>query len=181
LSNKHKVQRYTPSQRKFWADHWLQRLRQLPRLVTKSEVDSLKLLLLGGSESQGISDGAARIRYLVGAKLSLTFSLETLSDAMLENALHEVFTEGETAGNELSALPGLKVGIAGQRAPTANDLQRMGLEYKSGFALSPLTTLFCTMHAIQNGPSLFAALEDKGMLASYLTTIAVITSGRSEP
>jgi hypothetical protein len=161
-----------------WAEHWLVRLRQLPRVVTESEIDSLKLLIFGAGQSWGIADGAARIRYLVGSKLINDLSINAQGDEHLEKALAQVIADGELAAEELAKLsPGLLIGVEGQRAPSQADLRRMGLEYKSGFAISHLTLQFCELHSIRDGADLLAAIDDLAARDVYLETIRVLAAG----
>jgi hypothetical protein len=162
-----------------WAEHWLVRLRQLPRVVTESEIESLKLLIFGSAESWGIADGAARIRYLVGSKLINNLGINVQGDDYLEKALGEVIAEGERAVEELAKLPvGLLLGTLGQRDPSPNDLRRMGLEYKSGFAISHLTLQFCELHSIRNGAQLLKAIDDQQNREIYLETLKALSAGR---
>jgi hypothetical protein len=171
---------YSAEQSQAWAEHWLQRLRRLPRVVTPAEIDSLKLLIFGSGQPWGIADGAARIRYLVGSKLISNFTANDQTDDHLENALTQVIAEGELASEELAVLaPGLLVGVPGQREPSFADLRRMGLEYKAGFALSPLTIHFCEMYSIKDGQKLMAAIDDEITRPDFLNTVRMITSGRS--
>jgi hypothetical protein len=163
-----------------WAEHWLVRLRQLPRVVTESEIESLKLLLFGAGQSWGIADGAARIRYLVGSKLLNNLNIDGQDDDHLQKALGEVIAEGELAAEELAQLsPGLLIGVQGQRAPSQADLRRMGLEYKSGFAISHLTLQFCELHSIRDGADLLAAIDDPASRDVYLETIRMLAAGSS--
>jgi hypothetical protein len=176
---------YSSEQAQLWAEHWLERLRDLPRVVTSSDLESLRLLIFGAGKSWGIADGAARIRYLVGSKLIRHIGTVDQpvgqSDDLLEKAFKEVIADGEVASEELARLaPGLLIGTSGQRAPCAFDLRRMALEYKSGFALSPLTIHFCEMHSIYDGAKLISAVEDENTLAEHLNTIRMLANGRDD-
>lgn len=163
----------SPRQPQEWARYWLDTIRRLPRVVSEPDLDALRLILFAHSPSNGIDDGAARVRYLVSSKLLPSFLMRESEHQVLSAALKAVFDDGDFASQRLAELgPALIVGSVFNRPPHQSDLDRMGLEYRSGFALSPLTILFCKMHSIIDGPSLFSAINDESRKAEFFRTLS---------